>query len=296
MRALTLTTPNMTGEDVRRWQKFLISRSIDLGTSGPDKDGADGFYGGATDVGTRTWQERAELEVSGVVSEATVTAARKYKFDPESQTGLVAGALPLPPPAKKPAFVPQAPASADPNWPVRTFGPLGAADRARIFGEFKFSPPPGSSSAGGDITILGNWENENIVEVSVPQMAGVPYYDIGNKLKCSGKLRFHKKAAAQLQGLFKAWEAAGLMSRILTFDGAFNARYIRGSKLNLSNHSWGTAFDINANWNGLNKTPAALGQKGCVRELVEIAHKYDWYWGGNFSRQDGMHFEIAHLI
>ena len=297
MRTLMLTKPVMTGEDVRRWQKFLISRGINLGNSGPDHDGADGFYGNATDIGTKIWQERAEDPSRGVVGETTIALARKYKFDPDSQTGLVAGATPLPPPAQKPTFTPQTLAQNDPSWPEKTFKYLDGVDRSRIFGDFSFTPRPGSSDAGGDIQILGGWENENITSVSIPQMAGKPYYDEGSKLKCDGHMRFHKKAAGQLQGLFKAWEDAGLMNRVLTFDGAFNPRYIRGSKVNLSNHSWGTAFDINANWNGLNKTPARLSEKGCVRELVEIAHKFGFFWGGNFeARKDGMHFEVAFLI
>ena len=36
--------------------------------------------------------------------------------------------------------------------------------------------------------------------------------------------------------------------------------------------------------------------KGCVRELVPIAHDHGFYWGGHFTRQDGMHFELARLF
>jgi hypothetical protein len=39
-----------------------------------------------------------------------------------------------------------------------------------------------------------------------------------------------------------------------------------------------------------------MGQKGCVRELVPIANEFGFYWGGHFSRMDGMHFEIAKLL
>jgi len=39
-----------------------------------------------------------------------------------------------------------------------------------------------------------------------------------------------------------------------------------------------------------------VGQKGCVRELVPIAHENGFYWGGHFSRLDGMHFEIAKIL
>jgi len=69
---------------------------------------------------------------------------------------------------------------------------------------------------------------------------------------------------------------------------------MRGST-NLSRHAWGTAFDINVPWNGLNVVPPRVGDKGSVRELVTIANKHGFYWGGHFGRLDGMHFEIAVL-
>jgi hypothetical protein len=70
---------------------------------------------------------------------------------------------------------------------------------------------------------------------------------------------------------------------------------VRGSKTVLSNHAFGTAFDINVNWNRLGTIPALVGQKGSVRELVQIANNNGFYWGGHFTRKDGMHFEIAKI-
>lgn len=37
------------------------------------------------------------------------------------------------------------------------------------------------------------------------------------------------------------------------------------------------------------------GDKGSVRKLVPIANERGFYWGGRFSRRDGMHFELAQL-
>lgn len=73
-------------------------------------------------------------------------------------------------------------------------------------------------------------------------------------------------------------------------------RFVRGSRTTLSNHSWGTAFDINYAWNCLGALPALRGEKGSVRELVPIAHRHGFYWGGHFSRRDGMHFEVARVL
>ena len=80
---------------------------------------------------------------------------------------------------------------------------------------------------------------------------------------------------------------------ILTYAGSFVPRFIRGSLSNLSQHAFGSAFDINARWNAFGATPAALGSKGTVRPLVAIANQLGFYWGGHFARRDGMHFEIA---
>ena len=93
------------------------------------------------------------------------------------------------------------------------------------------------------------------------------------------------------------WEKEGLLDRILTFDGSFVPRFIRGSTSTLSNHAFGTAFDINAQFNPLGQEPAEMGAKGCVRELVPIANRFGFAWGGHFKkRPDGMHFEVARII
>jgi hypothetical protein len=78
---------------------------------------------------------------------------------------------------------------------------------------------------------------------------------------------------------------------VLTWDGSFVPRFIRGSRTTLSNHAFGTAFDINCGYNRLGTIPALLGNKGYVRELVELANEHGFYWGGHFAspRSDGMH-------
>jgi len=53
---------------------------------------------------------------------------------------------------------------------------------------------------------------------------------------------------------------------------------------------------VNADWNALNRTPARPGQRGCLHELVPIANRFGFFWGGHFIRnRDGMHFEVAHV-
>ena len=91
-------------------------------------------------------------------------------------------------------------------------------------------------------------------------------------------------------------ERDGLISLVRSWGGSFVPRYVRGSATNLSNHAWGTAFDIDAEWNPRGALPVLRGRVGSVRELVPRAHELGFYWGGHFSRRDGMHFEIARLL
>jgi len=194
----------------------------------------------------------------------------------------------------------------DPSWlpPLPDFAPPDEKARWSLFGKFAYQDEP----SGDGVKITDGWDKQNIVTVWIPQLKGIPHG--WGKAKCDGKIPFNKKAQSQLQSLFAHWERAGVLTTItadwkvgrtlLTFDGSFNPRYMRKAKhipQNLSNHAWGTAFDINAKWNPLGGPAAKLGQKGCVRELVEIANEHGFYWGGHYKdRPDGMHFEVAKLF
>lgn len=139
------------------------------------------------------------------------------------------------------------------------------------FGKFDFE----SDAALGNpehIKILGSWEKQNIVTVRIP---------LKSLMGTAGpfEMEFHKLAQPQLVAMWLEWERAGLLDRILSFDGSFVPRFQRGSTTKLSNHAFGTAFDINAAFNPLGTEPALIGQKGCVRELVPIANQYGFYWG-----------------
>jgi len=75
-------------------------------------------------------------------------------------------------------------------------------------------------------------------------------------------------------------------------DWGYCYRMVRGSTTRLSNHSSGTAIDLNA-------TKHPLGNAGTfpaetVPLLKALAKKYGLFWGGDYlNRRDEMHFEIA---
>jgi len=77
-----------------------------------------------------------------------------------------------------------------------------------------------------------------------------------------------------------------------TFDDwGYAFRMIRGSTDKLSNHSSGTAIDLNATKHPLGKVGTFPAEK--VPMIRALAKKYGLRWGGDYKgRIDEMHFEI----
>jgi hypothetical protein len=75
-------------------------------------------------------------------------------------------------------------------------------------------------------------------------------------------------------------------------DWGYCFRQVRGSTDNLSNHSSGTAIDLNATQHPLGKVGTFPSEK--VPMIRALAKKYGLIWGGDYrNRKDEMHFEIA---
>lgn len=223
---------------------------------------ADSVFGTLLYNGVKKYQKNKNLTDNGIIGNTTLGHMLR--------DGLAL--LPDTSEVKRPEFLPL----------------TGFEQRAKVFGRFKFEPAPTANNPEG-IKILGDWESKNIVLVDLPELAKAT----DGKFT---KMRWHKLGEPQLKSLWKDWESAGLLKLIKSYEGAFYPRYVRGSRSSLSNHSFGTAFDINYWWNKLGAVPAAVGAEGSVRALVPIAHKNGFYWGGHFSRTDGMHFEIAKIV
>jgi len=152
-------------------------------------------------------------------------------------------------------------------------------------------------NSGDSVTFTNDFEKEHIIEVSIPQLARLAARGVKDA-PADGVVRFHNVAADQLVRLWAAWESVGLLDRILTCAIDYVPRTVRENPRVLSNHAYGTAFDLNSEWNGLLKVAALVGEEGSVRELVPLANAFGFYWGGhwNFDAQgasDGMHFEWA---
>jgi hypothetical protein len=174
------------------------------------------------------------------------------------------------------------------NWPPPpSFRPLvGTRARQRLFGPLEFEHVPTASNPEA-IRITNAWNRGNVVRLDIPQLGAI---------RRGTRIWVHHLAADQMAALWQAWDDAGLLDRVKTWHGCYVPRLMRGSQTSLSNHAFGTAFDINYKWNRLGHQPALRGEEGSVRELVTIANDHGFYWGGHFRRRaDGMHFEMAQL-
>jgi len=258
---LKLLKMGSTGHFVTQWQIFLRGQGYPVNTTG--------FFDDETGDATRQFQRRCRIDDDGVVGNQTLGKA----------VGLGLEIVDY--------------AETEASYPAKpTFPPLANnTARQQLFGPLEFAPAPTMSNPER-IRITNNWDNANIVKLCLPQLIGK------EGATADGTVHFHRKVAEQLRGLWQAWDDRGLLDLILSYSGDYVPRFVRGRAHEqvLSNHAFGTAFDINYAWNKLGTEPATAGTNGCVYELVPIAHEFGFYWGGHFTRRDGMHFEVATII
>jgi hypothetical protein len=264
--------------EVQRWQYFLWRNGMKAVGS------IDGDFGPKTEDATKMYQAVQGLSVSGKLDAATLAhaATRGYTIVPSDYY-------------KNRAGVTWPPAPAGLSSPSNSF-------RNNRFECFEFKKP----GSGWEITILNKcsdptvmWRTANVINVDLPDLAHVSGF--------KGYMTVHRLAEQPLKNMVSAWKANDLLHLITSFSGAFYARYKKdqgpstshGKKSTLdvpelSNHAFGTAFDINVPENGWKVMPAVCGARGSVRELVEVANSNGFYWGGHYSgSKDGMHFELA---
>ena len=242
------------GVEVVRLQNFLNGQKLYDGV-------ADGKFGPVTKAAVVEYQRRRRLVADGIVGNVTLARMISDGF------GFMQPVANTYPP--KPKFPPLSSNSA----------------RMKIWGAFDWihQPIPGNRE---NIEVLGDWKEKNLVRVELEQLTKRGF-------KLDDDRWFHKKVADSVDRLFIAWENEGLLEDILSYDGDYAPRLVRGSSVTLSNHAFGTAFDLNAAWNGLGVNPPPTGKKGSLFRLVKLANDHGFYWGGHFSRLDGMHFEHA---
>jgi len=157
----------------------------------------------------------------------------------------------------------------DTTWVERTFGKFAWRESAR---------------RPGAIEMLGEWERQNIAEMT-PLLAlrdgeGRPVRMI----------RCHRLMAAPLRAVLEELADDGLGHLVNTFDGCFVPRHMMwDSKRRLSRHSWGIAVDVNARL-----FPYGSHDKQ-DRRLIAAFERQGFAWGGEWRTPDPMHFEMVSL-
>jgi hypothetical protein len=97
----------------------------------------------------------------------------------------------------------------------------------------------------------------------------------------------NKDIHAPLTAAFHDLIQTGAYAELITFDGCFNVRWVRGNSGIPSYHSWGIALDFNATHNPLG------AERGSFSEtFLDCWRDAGFRWGGDFSgRKDPMHLE-----
>ncbi|MDD2620778.1 MAG: peptidoglycan-binding protein [Syntrophomonadaceae bacterium] len=149
------------------------------------------------------------------------------------------------------------------------------------FGQFHYR-----DLSGGRIEIDPVWIAENIVTIKLP---GLNKYVQVNKKAANNFIKaftYIANGTATISG-----KSVPLLSLIKTMDGTFVPRHVYWNSTNgLSNHSWGTAIDINAA-NHLRYVNPAWEPNDPNVILWEKAFKPAGFsWGNSFN--DSMHYEL----
>lgn len=150
-----------------------------------------------------------------------------------------------------------------------------------------------SVNSNGSLSLPSSFTNK-ITRVYIPQLYNLPTYGA----RFSGNVMFYTPAHPQLKAAFQELENLELTHLLLTWDGSFVPRLMRGGSSSPSEHSFGCALDLNAQWNGFRQIGAAEGKKGSVIPLLPTFRKFGFECGADWkpANRDSMHFQIKTLL
>jgi hypothetical protein len=250
-------TLNDSGLIVERWQYFLIGEGFPITVTGR--------FDIETTKATMGFQNNHSLQMDGIAGNQTMQKAMENGFllvEPANTTSYK-----------------------DISWPPKPpFKPLTPFLVRQAFGKntqtIKGQPT--------DLVVQKQWEEEFIEDLRIPALERMVKYKMQ-------PVRVHKRIAQRVLNLFAEWEKNGLMEKIVSVENFFDVRFVPGSRDIMSNHAYGIAFDLNREFNKTGHIPPVVGELGSVRELVPIANKHGFYWGGHLNRLEGSHFEFSRV-
>jgi hypothetical protein len=100
------------------------------------------------------------------------------------------------------------------------------------------------------------------------------------------KIYINKDFQPVLEQAFRNLVTGGHAQKLKTYDGCFNIRANKGNSASYSLHAWGLAIDFDAAWNRFNSEPTMN------LNIVKCFEDAGCEWGGRWSVQDGMHFQL----
>ena len=151
----------------------------------------------------------------------------------------------------------------------------------------------GNPDKNGDGVPDRAWEDANIVPLVPPYRMVLawapqtPVKAIRVHRLCRDSLGRALASVAAIYGSQAAIERAGMH----LFGGCYNFRLKRGGST-LSNHSWGSAIDIDPARNGFG-VPWSPDREMMPLAVVEAFKAEGWGWGGRWAKPDSMHFEAV---
>lgn len=250
-------TLNDHGAIVERWQYFLIGEGFPITVTGR--------FDYETEKATKNFQDNYSLQIDGIAGNQTLQKAMECGFLLVEPVDSIH--------------------NQDLNWPPKPpFKPLTAYLVRQAFGK----NTKVSRQNTPYIEIQKDWELDNIVNIQIPCLDRILQHG-------SYPVRVHKRIEQPILNLFKDWEENGLLEKIVSLGKFYDTRFISGSSTTISNHAYGIAFDINQEFNRTGHIPPTIGEYGSVRELVPLANKHGFYWGGHLNRLDGSHFEFSRV-
>lgn len=249
---LRVLTPGCHGQDVARLQQFLAGLELFEGET-------DGTYDAKyTAAAVRSYRATHKLPPADIADQPTIATMIREGLD------VILDA--------------QRESPGPPDWLTPRTKTRQKEDG---WGRFTWAPAP----VANQIEVERDWIEKNSAVVEAPP-------ELPAFARSEHPIRVHRAILEDFLGLLQDIATAGLGKDILSFDGAMQFRFMRGSRQRLSAHCWGIAFDINSAWNRLGCTPAYEDQKGTVRRIVPLANRRNFWWSGHSRfRRDGAHFE-----
>lgn len=149
------------------------------------------------------------------------------------------------------------------------------------FGQFRYR-----DTTGGRIEVDPNWIAQNIVTITLPGLNRRVQVNKAAKDNFIQAFTYIKNGTANING-----RQVSLLSLVKTMDGTWVTRHVNWNPARgLSNHSWGTAIDINAGNHFRYVNPNSEPFDPNLILWEKAFKPAGFSWGNSYS--DAMHFEL----